>query len=252
MGISSEATASSRSTPISQSQPSTHLSITFYGLLFILFHPLASALARHLTLCVEFCKDPGANSMSLSFSSCRKRKSQNRQDTTLSVAETLAKWEEHNAQMESCNNKKKTARKAPGIGSKKGCMKGKGGPENSSYISIKIVFPNLRNEDEEDEWSSNTLNAAVTKADVDTPNSTQQVEEGNDEWCNIEQESSGFWDLGQEYSTNEMWSSEEIDALLERNPIHDIESVLGHDASQFWFSAVESMNDMAADAFLNF
>jgi hypothetical protein len=48
--------------------------------------------------------------------------------------------------------------------------------------------------------------------------------------------------LGQEYST------EEIDALLERNPIHDIESVLGHDASQFWFSAVESMNDMAADA----
>jgi hypothetical protein len=181
---------------------------------------------------------------------CRKRKSRSRQDTALSVAETLAKWEEYNAQLESCNNEIKTVRKAPGIGSKKGCMKGKGGPENSSCkyrgvrqrtwgkwvaeirkpkgqklwlgsfenavdaalsydnaaramygpcarlnfpdgcsattpssfcstatpassdftnysedINIKLVSPNLRNEDEEDEWSSN-LNATVTKADV--------------------------------------------------------------------------------------
>jgi hypothetical protein len=77
------------------------------------------------------------------------------------------------------------------------------------------------------------LNVAVTEVAATTPSSTHQVEEANDKWCNIEQESSGFWDLGQEYSTNEMWSFEEIDALLETNPIHDIESVLGHDASQF-------------------
>jgi hypothetical protein len=62
---------------------------------------------------------------------CRKRKSRSRQDTALSTIETLAKWEEHNAQLESCNNEIKLARKAPEIGSKKGCMKGKGGPENS-------------------------------------------------------------------------------------------------------------------------
>ena len=275
--------------------------------------------------------------MSLSFSSCKKRKSRSRQDAALSVAETLAKWEERNAQLKSCNNEIKSARKAPGIGSKKGCMKGKGGPENSSCkyrgvrqrtwgkwvaeirkpkgeklwlgsfenavdaalsydnaaramygpcarlnfpnycstttpssfcstttlassdftnysedINIKLVTPNLGNKDEEDEWSSNTLNVAITEPATATPSSTQQAEEASDEWCNMEQESISFWDLGQEYSTNEMWSSEEIDALLERNPIHDIESVLGHGASHFWFSAVENMNDMATDAFLNF
>ncbi|XP_059446331.1 dehydration-responsive element-binding protein 2A-like [Corylus avellana] len=246
----------------------------------------------------------------------RKRKSRSRQDATLSVAETLAKWEERNAQLESCNNEIKSVRKAPGIGSKKGCMKGKGGPENSSCkyrgvrqrtwgkwvaeirepkgkkmwlgsfensvdaalsydkaakalygsrarlnflhncsatttpssicltttsgnsgstnysedISMKLVTPNLRNEDEEDEWSSNILHAAVTEvAAAATPSSTQQAEEANDEW-----------------------SSEEIDALLETNSILNIESVLGHDVGQFWFSAVESMNDMAADSFLSF
>ncbi|XP_062177805.1 dehydration-responsive element-binding protein 2A-like isoform X2 [Alnus glutinosa] len=63
----------------------------------------------------------------------RKRKSRSRQDATLSVAETLAKWEEHNAQLDSCNIETKSVRKAPGVGSKKGCMKGKGGPKNSSF-----------------------------------------------------------------------------------------------------------------------
>ncbi|KAE8008116.1 hypothetical protein FH972_004659 [Carpinus fangiana] len=108
----------------------------------------------------------------------------------------------------------------------------------SEDISIKLVTPNLRNKNGEDEWSSNTLNAAVTEVAAAVtevaaaiPSSTQQVEEANDEWCNIEQESSNFWDLGQEYSTNEMWSLEEIDALLETNPIHDFELILGHDAS---------------------
>ncbi|KAF5444237.1 hypothetical protein F2P56_036726 [Juglans regia] len=58
----------------------------------------------------------------------RKRKSRSGQGG-LSVAETLAKWKEKNAQLDSRNDK--SIRKGPAIGSKKGCMKGKGGPENS-------------------------------------------------------------------------------------------------------------------------
>ena len=46
----------------------------------------------------------------------------------VSVAETLAKWRDHNAQLESSA---KRTRKLPAMGSKKGCMKGKGGPENA-------------------------------------------------------------------------------------------------------------------------
>jgi hypothetical protein len=44
----------------------------------------------------------------------------------MSVDETLAKWKESQIQLDS-----KPFRKIQGIGSKKGCMKGKGGPENS-------------------------------------------------------------------------------------------------------------------------
>ncbi len=71
--------------------------------------------------------------MSLPFSCCRKWKSRSRQDATLSVAKTLAKWEEHDAQLDSCNSETKSVCKAPCVGSKKGCMKGYGGPENSSF-----------------------------------------------------------------------------------------------------------------------
>ncbi|KAL0303914.1 UNVERIFIED_CONTAM: Dehydration-responsive element-binding protein 2A [Sesamum radiatum] len=58
----------------------------------------------------------------------RKRKSRSRRSGTKSVAETLAKWKEYNTALESDN---KMVRKAPAKGSKKGCMKGKGGPENA-------------------------------------------------------------------------------------------------------------------------
>ncbi|KAK4433369.1 Dehydration-responsive element-binding protein 2A [Sesamum alatum] len=58
----------------------------------------------------------------------RKRKSRSRRSGTKSVAETLAKWKEYNTTLDSDN---KMVRKAPAKGSKKGCMKGKGGPENS-------------------------------------------------------------------------------------------------------------------------
>jgi hypothetical protein len=59
--------------------------------------------------------------LNLFFCFSRKRKSRSR-----AVDETLAKWKENQIQLDS-----KPIRKIQGIGSKKGCMKGKGGPENS-------------------------------------------------------------------------------------------------------------------------
>ncbi|XP_028761602.1 putative dehydration-responsive element-binding protein 2H [Neltuma alba] len=52
-------------------------------------------------------------------------------DGSKSLAETLARWKQYNAQIDSCNDADKPIRKVPAKGSKKGCMKGKGGPENS-------------------------------------------------------------------------------------------------------------------------
>ncbi|WCJ19954.1 Dehydration-responsive element-binding protein 2A [Euphorbia peplus] len=69
--------------------------------------------------------------------SIKKRK---RRDSTVSVAETLQKWKEYNAYLDSCAKQEdKPARKVPALGSKKGCMKGKGGPENSrcSYRGVR-------------------------------------------------------------------------------------------------------------------
>lgn len=60
----------------------------------------------------------------------RKRKSRSRRDRS-TVAETLAKWKAYNECFDSCNDGSKPIRKAPAKGSKKGCMKGKGGPLNS-------------------------------------------------------------------------------------------------------------------------
>ncbi|XP_023637359.1 dehydration-responsive element-binding protein 2A [Capsella rubella] len=56
----------------------------------------------------------------------RKRKSRSRRDGT-TVAERLKRWKEYNDTVEEASTKK---RKVPAKGSKKGCMKGKGGPEN--------------------------------------------------------------------------------------------------------------------------
>ncbi|GJU69712.1 DREB2 transcription factor [Tanacetum coccineum] len=53
-----------------------------------------------------------------------KRQKRNRAEAPKIVAETLAKWIEHN------KDGKAITPKAPAKGSKKGCMKGKGGPEN--------------------------------------------------------------------------------------------------------------------------
>ncbi|KAK1284349.1 Dehydration-responsive element-binding protein 2C [Acorus calamus] len=50
-----------------------------------------------------------------------------------SIAETLTRWKEYNTNLESSTTTDgdKPARKMPAKGSKKGCMRGKGGPENS-------------------------------------------------------------------------------------------------------------------------
>lgn len=58
-------------------------------------------------------------------------KNHNKGDGSKSLADTLARWKEYNARLESTNEAEKPVRKVPAKGSKKGCMKGKGGPENS-------------------------------------------------------------------------------------------------------------------------
>ncbi|KAL8199792.1 hypothetical protein R6Q57_013360 [Mikania cordata] len=68
---------------------------------------------------------PRSNTVS---SSSRHKKPQSRCHT---VAETLAKWKQYNNKIDSLDEKSKPVRKVPAKGSKKGCMKGKGGPENS-------------------------------------------------------------------------------------------------------------------------
>nr|GFC09215.1 dehydration-responsive element-binding protein 2A-like [Tanacetum cinerariifolium] len=54
-----------------------------------------------------------------------KRQKRNRAEAPKIMAETLAKWTEYN------KDEKAIKRKTPAKGSKKGCIKGKGGPENS-------------------------------------------------------------------------------------------------------------------------
>jgi EREBP-like factor len=74
--------------------------------------------------------DQGFNMKSLPLNSPRKRKTRSRREGN-SVADTLAKWKEYNSSIESTNDDGKPTRRIPAKGSKKGCMKGKGGPDNS-------------------------------------------------------------------------------------------------------------------------
>ncbi|KAL6545117.1 Dehydration-responsive element-binding protein [Orobanche hederae] len=60
-----------------------------------------------------------------------KPKPRSRKAGTESVAEILEKWRAYNAKLGFLNRDTKPFQKAPAKGSKKGCMKGKGGPENS-------------------------------------------------------------------------------------------------------------------------
>ncbi|GAA0138660.1 hypothetical protein LIER_00362 [Lithospermum erythrorhizon] len=65
-----------------------------------------------------------------------KKRYRRRKEGSMSVAETLSKWKEYNQKLES---EEKAGRKAPAKGSKKGCMKGKGGPDNGrcSYRGVR-------------------------------------------------------------------------------------------------------------------
>ncbi|KMT12404.1 hypothetical protein BVRB_5g103360 [Beta vulgaris subsp. vulgaris] len=53
-------------------------------------------------------------------------------DARIAVSETLAKWRSEEMPDDSCEGKSRTKRKQKPMGSKRGCMSGKGGPENSS------------------------------------------------------------------------------------------------------------------------
>jgi hypothetical protein len=68
-------------------------------------------------------EDSSRQSSALGFSSKNKKKWQRRRNGCESIEDTLAKWKKNN---------KLQITKVPGKGSKKGCMKGKGGPENKS------------------------------------------------------------------------------------------------------------------------
>ncbi|PWA90089.1 DREB2 transcription factor [Artemisia annua] len=77
------------------------------------------------TACVVPKDNLKKRTASESMDKLTKRQKRNRADAPKIVAETLAKWIEYN------QDGKAITRKAPAKGSKKGCMKGKGGPENS-------------------------------------------------------------------------------------------------------------------------
>nr|AAV90624.1 DREB 2A [Cenchrus americanus]ABB05044.1 transcription factor DREB2A [Cenchrus americanus]AGM39626.1 dehydration responsive element binding protein 2A [Cenchrus americanus] len=63
--------------------------------------------------------------------SIRKKRPRRSRDGPTSVAAVIQRWAEHNKQLEHDSDGAKRPRKAPAKGSKKGCMKGKGGPENT-------------------------------------------------------------------------------------------------------------------------
>nr|AMB19656.1 DREB2A transcription factor [Oryza glaberrima] len=58
----------------------------------------------------------------------RKKRTRRKSDGPDSIAETIKWWKEQNQKLQEENS----SRKAPAKGSKKGCMAGKGGPENSN------------------------------------------------------------------------------------------------------------------------
>nr|WEL28138.1 DREB2A [Rosa multiflora] len=72
--------------------------------------------------------DQGSNGFSQPLGSSKKRGRRSNKDGA-SVLETLSRWKEYNNLLESGIYEDK-ARKIQAKGSKKGCMKGKGGPEN--------------------------------------------------------------------------------------------------------------------------
>ncbi|WVZ98071.1 hypothetical protein U9M48_043552 [Paspalum notatum var. saurae] len=61
----------------------------------------------------------------------RKKRPRRSRNGPTSVAAVIQRWAEHNRMLEDSTEGTKRPRKAPAKGSKKGCMKGKGGPDNT-------------------------------------------------------------------------------------------------------------------------
>nr|TKS15204.1 hypothetical protein D5086_0000035780 [Populus alba] len=79
-------------------------------------------------------EDSLRQSSSLGFSSKNKKKWLRRRNGCESIEDTLAKWKKNN---------KLQITKVPGKGSKKGCMKGKGGPENKSWGQLDSLSSSM-------------------------------------------------------------------------------------------------------------
>lgn len=90
---------------------------------------MSSAHTNEENTIMEGCNQV-SNGASLPLSCSEINRSKKKADVTKNVAEILAKWKEHNAKMDSLADGKKPVTKIAAKGSKKGCMKGKGGPEN--------------------------------------------------------------------------------------------------------------------------
>lgn len=77
--------------------------------------------------------DPFVSCLIDCLSTCfasRKKRLRNRHDGFHPVAEILSKWREQNRQPDCSNDVEKYVPRVPAKGSRKGCMRGKGGPEN--------------------------------------------------------------------------------------------------------------------------
>ncbi|THU56916.1 hypothetical protein C4D60_Mb11t22250 [Musa balbisiana] len=68
----------------------------------------------------------------MTMESDRKKRVRRGRNGSHTVAETIARWKEHSRQVDCSMDGEKPIRKPPARGSKKGCMRGKGGPENPS------------------------------------------------------------------------------------------------------------------------
>lgn len=69
----------------------------------------------------------------MAFEYCREKTSRKRRNGYVSVVDTLNKWKKLNNQLEDLakDGSAEEIRRVPAKGSKKGCMRGKGGPQNS-------------------------------------------------------------------------------------------------------------------------
>ncbi|KAI5018359.1 hypothetical protein ZWY2020_043247 [Hordeum vulgare] len=97
-------------------------------------HVLVEPIGSSDLLCNEYAllaqQNPKGDALPVA-SILRKKRPRRSRDGPNSVSETIKRWKEVNQQLEHDPQGAKRARKPPAKGSKKGCMQGKGGPENT-------------------------------------------------------------------------------------------------------------------------